>query len=161
MSHSHHAEPFPRRALVGAGLLIGITLALTAAVSLGLIDKPKNAEQVRIENGLRPATSRMLRFADLPGGALQVSDAQTGATAATIQPGEQSGFVRGVLRGLMRERRLAGQDLRAPFELTLWENGRLSLRDAVTGRTIELGSFGADNRAAFLRLVGVSVERAL
>lgn len=161
MSHTHHAEPIPRRALLGAASLVGITLLLTGAVSLGLIAKPKNAEQVRVENGLRPAVARTLTFADVAGGGLEIRDVATGQLATSIQPGEQSGFIRGVLRGLMRERRMAGLDHTAPFELTLWENGRLSLRDTLTGRTIELGSFGADNRNAFLRLVQPQVERQL
>jgi putative photosynthetic complex assembly protein len=161
MSHAHHNEPFPRRALIGAGALVGTTLLLTGAVSLGLIAKPKNAEQVRVENGLRPAASRTLTFADVEGGGLEILDVGSGSVATVIQPGEQSGFIRGVLRGLMRERRMAGLSLTAPFDLTLWENGRLSLRDTLTGRTIELGSFGADNRNAFLRLVQPKVERQL
>ena len=40
-----------------------------------------------------------------------------------------------------------------PFTLTLWKNRTLSLEDKSTGRSIELGSFGPDNRAAFAALL--------
>lgn len=151
--HNHQNEPFPRRALVGAGLLIGITLLLTGGVSLGLITKPRNEQQVRIADGLKPVTSRQFSFADQPGGALVIGDVATGKTADVIAPGENSGFIRGVLRSMMRERRMSGIGIDAPFRLTLWEDRRLSLEDPSTGRVIELGSFGPDNRKAFMTLL--------
>lgn len=151
--HSHQDEPFPKRALVGAGLVVGMTLLLTGGVSLGLIAKPQNAQQVRVAEGLKPLTSRQFTFADQPGGALLIGDAATGQTATVIAPGENSGFIRGVLRGMMRERKMSGIGIEAPFTLTHWEDQRLSLEDTSTGRVIELGSFGPDNRKAFMTLL--------
>jgi putative photosynthetic complex assembly protein len=46
-----------------------------------------------------------------------------------------------------------------PFNLTLWKNGTLSLTDKTTGRAIELGSFGPDNRAAFAALLPTGGKR--
>jgi hypothetical protein len=43
--------------------------------------------------------------------------------------------------------------MEAPYRLTLWDDYSLSLTDTGTGRTIELGSFGPDNRAAFAALL--------
>ena len=51
------------------------------------------------------------------------------------------------------ERHFRGVGMTPPFTLTLWQNGTLSLVDKATGRAIELGSFGPDNRAAFAALM--------
>ena len=83
-----------------------------------------------------------------------VKDSDDGSTLAVmIGENDGGGFVRGVMRGMARERKMKGIGPAAPFELTQWENGSLSLRDPATGRAIELGSFGATNRAAFARVL--------
>jgi putative photosynthetic complex assembly protein len=53
----------------------------------------------------------------------------------------------------MRERRMNGDTAAPPFRLEQWADGALTLTDTVTGRVIELGSFGPDNRAAFAKLL--------
>jgi hypothetical protein len=68
---------------------------------------------------------------------------------ATILPASEQGFVRGVLRGLARERRLKDVGPDAPFRLEQWSDNGLTLTDLGTGRQIELGAFGSTNRAAF------------
>jgi putative photosynthetic complex assembly protein len=68
-------------------------------------------------------------------------------------PGEPSGFIRGVLRSFARERRAKNIKMEVAYRLTLWDDYSLSLTDTGTGRTIELGSFGPDNRAAFAALL--------
>ena len=74
-------------------------------------------------------------------------------TVAVIAAGQKTGFVRGVMRGLARDRRARGIDNRPPFTLTLWRDGELSLTDTATGRTIELSAFGPTNRATFAALL--------
>ena len=59
----------------------------------------------------------------------------------------------GKMRGMARERHMRGVGMAPPFTLTLWKNGTLSLEDKATGRSIEIGSFGPDNRAAFAALL--------
>jgi putative photosynthetic complex assembly protein len=71
---------------------------------------------------------------------------------ALLAPGT-NGFIRGVLRGLARERRQHNVGAEPPFRLTRWDNGHLSLEDPQTGRRIELGSFGPTNAEAFSRLL--------
>jgi putative photosynthetic complex assembly protein len=72
-----------------------------------------------------------------------------GATVAVIRPDSEQGFVRGVMRGLARERRLKEASVETPFRLQLWSDNGLTLTDLATGRQIELGGFGGTNRAAF------------
>jgi putative photosynthetic complex assembly protein len=97
-----------------------------------------------------------LTFTDRADGAIVVSGApvRSGVVAspaheiAALAPGT-NGFVRGTLRGLVRERRRAGFDEAMPFELTRWSNGTLSLSDPTTGRRVDLDSFGPSNSGVF------------
>ncbi len=147
------SQPFPRAALYAAAALVGTTLALTGAVSAGLIPKPKNAAVLRDETKMAALSQRTLAFADLPGGALEIRDVGSDSVARTIRPGEKSGFIRGVLRSFARERMLRELGPEAAFRLTLWANQSLSITDLATGRTVELDAFGPDNRAAFAALL--------
>jgi len=78
--------------------------------------------------------------------------ASGGDVVEVLEPGT-NGFVRGVLRGLARDRKLRGIGPQPPFELTRWTDGRLSLTDTATGREIELDAFGPTNVGAFARLL--------
>ena len=147
------SEPFPKRALIAAGSLVGVTLLLTGAVSTGLINKNATAPEARTEQHMAKRSSRTLVFSDHPGGVLIIRDAQSKAVVRAIMPGEKSGFIRGVLRSFARERRSKQVGPDAAYQLSLWADYSLSLTDLGTGRIIELGSFGSDNRASFAALL--------
>ena len=66
---------------------------------------------------------------------------------------EHGGFVTVIQNGLQRARLVAGVQADLPIRLVEYANGRLSAQDPLTGWSVELGSFGADNRAAFERLM--------
>ena len=66
------------------------------------------------------------------------------------------GFVRGVLRGVARERRGRGLGSDLPVRLIARRDGTLALEDPATGRRIELNAFGATNAAAFARFLPVA-----
>jgi len=151
MSTAHHQDrPFPGGMLVAAASMVGLTLLLTAGPKIGLLTAAPSAQVQRDTANVAVAQSRDLRFEDRSDGSLAIIDAVSGAES-NLQ-GEH-GFIRGVLRGLARERRARGIDAVPPFRLTLWANGRLSLTDMATARTIELDSFGPDNRKAFATLL--------
>ena len=95
--------------------------------------------------------SRDLRFADRADGAVVVTDARTEQTVDVLQ-GEQ-GFIRATMRGLARARHSNGDGAVAPFRLTAWSDGRLTLDDATDGRHLELQAFGSLNVASFARLL--------
>lgn len=95
--------------------------------------------------------TRTLHFADRTDGAIDVTEAGSGALVQRIE-GEQ-GFVRGTLRGFARERRARSVGPEAPFELVLHTDGRLTLIDPSTGRRVDLESFGPTNLAEFARLL--------
>jgi len=152
MSAGTHGTIAPPAALrLGAGL-VGLSLLLVAAVRHDMVDPLPSAAALRAEAGVAVVSERLLRFADRPDGSVVVTDARTGAAVARIGR-EGSGFIRGVMRGLARERRQHGIGAAPPFRLTLWRNNMLSLVDTATGRTIELDGFGPTNRAAFARFL--------
>jgi len=153
MSHSHE-QTVPRPALIAAGALVLGTLGMASAVSLGFLEREAVPGAVRAEANVSPVSVRELTFADRDDGSVVVSDAATGAEVRVIETETQSGgFIRGVMRGMARERRSHGIGAAPPFRLTLWEDGSLSLVDTATQRTVELGAFGPDNRAVFMTLL--------
>jgi putative photosynthetic complex assembly protein len=134
-------DPISRRAALGVGAGLLAVLAAVALVRVtGHGPQPDDAPAVSV---------RLLRFEDTPAGAIRVVDVASG-DEIDLMVGEQ-GFLRGVLRSLMRERRRSEVDLRAPLQLIARSDGRLTLLDPSTGRRIDLESFGPSNVAVFER----------
>lgn len=153
MSAHTHEDLLPRGALVAAGSLVLFAFAVTAGVRIAHIPPAASPAAVRESNRVELATARNLRFIDRSDGAVVIEDADKGDTASVIEPGQQTGFIRGVMRGLARERKMRGMGDRPPFTLALWRDGELSLTDTATGRSVELTAFGSANRAAFMVLL--------
>ena len=109
-------------ALTGGLMLFIIAIAGTARISHNnrVILPPTTA-----------VASRDLAFADLPNGGVDVSDAVTGAHIHTVVP-TTGGFLRGVMRGLVRDHRRMDGEARTSFRLTRWADGRLSIEDPTT-----------------------------
>ena len=82
-------------------------------------------------------------------------DTQSNELVQVLAPGT-NGFVRGVMRGLARDRKLLGVGHDDAFKLVRWADGRLSLEDPTTGRNIALEPFGADNSRVFARFLETS-----
>lgn len=136
---------FPRGALLGAAALVGFALLAAAAARVGGL----GTSSIPVAEAVQ---SRELRFEDRSDGAVAVYDGREDRMVALLPPGT-NGFVRGVMRGLARERRQREVDARPPFRLTRWSDGRVSLEDTGTGRRIELEAFGPTNLGAFARLL--------
>jgi putative photosynthetic complex assembly protein len=144
MSHSH-TEMVPRGALIGAAGLIAITIT-----GAGLSHLTGRASMVPESTA---AIARDLRFEDRTDGGVDVYDVARNAIVTVIQPGADA-FVRATVRGLAQQRKRENKDDSAPFRLTAWEDGRLTIDDAATGRHLELEAFGHTNEDAFARLLG-------
>lgn len=155
MSAGHsHEQTIPRHAVTSAAVLVGTALALTLLVRVGVLNREAVPSVERAAAHVSPAVVRNLTFTDRGDGAVVVRDVATGETVSVLIDGVPgNGFVRGVMRGMARERRARGVGMDPAFDLTLWQNGTLSLTDKATDRSIELGSFGPDNRAAFAALL--------
>lgn len=149
-----HEQTMPKGALAAALVLVMTALALTTLVKIGVLNREAIPAVARSEAHIAPTVVRELTFTDRGDGAVVVRDVTTGETVRVLVDGVPgNGFVRGVMRGMARERHFRGVGMTPPFTLTLWKNGTLSLDDKSTGRSVELGSFGPDNRAAFAALL--------
>jgi putative photosynthetic complex assembly protein len=140
------ADPtLPRGLLIGAGVLVVSSLVMVGVARLTGYGPPKPPPS-------RVVASYDLRFEDRTDGAVLIYDQTTNQLVDTLQPGT-NGFVRGVLRGLVRERRAEQVGPLPPFRLTRWADGRLSLDDPSTGRHIDLEVFGPTNAGAFANIL--------
>jgi len=151
MAHDHNEE-IPRAPLVMIGLLVLVSLVLATATSAGLLTRNAVPSVARAEAGVGATAERSLHFRDQADGGVRIEDALTGATVFVVEPGT-GGFIRTTMRSLVHVRRSKGIGAETPFVLTEWENGTLSLSDSETGKSVELGSFGPDNREAFAVLL--------
>ena len=150
MAAPAYRDTFPRGALIGAACLVGFsfTAALGARVTgIGRATVP----------GSEIVEAQDLRFEDRADGAVVVR-AAAGDVVEVIAPG-QGAFVRGTVRGLVRERRREKIGAEPPFRLSRLADGRLALDDTATGRRIELNAFGPSNRAAFASLMDAAAGR--
>jgi putative photosynthetic complex assembly protein len=146
VSDSFRGQTVPLGALLGAAALIGFSLlAVTTARITGVGGSGQPPPSPAVE-------ARELRFEDRRDGAVLVYEAGGDELVAVVEPGE-GGFVRGVLRALARERRAHDAGQAQPFRLARRADGRLTLEDLATGRSIELVAFGPTNVDAFARLL--------
>jgi putative photosynthetic complex assembly protein len=145
MSDPPRDEPFPRKVLYAVAALIGFSLFAVAAARIsGLPTRQVDTSPV--------VQMLDLRFDDRRDGAVVVHDARDGSLVAELPPAT-NGFIRGVLRSLVRERRSMDQGEAPPFRLARHHDGRLTLEDLATGRLIELKAFGPTNEGAFATLL--------
>lgn len=146
--HGHrHDIDVPPAALLAAAALIAVTLL---AAYLGRWGPPGN--DVGADAGSVVEQQRFT-FSDQPGGAIGVHDHDAGnQLLAALQP-EGSSFIRGVLRSLALDRRQLGIGADVPFELSLWSDGRLTLKDPGTNQVLDLAAFGSTNQEAFRALL--------
>ena len=140
-------QPFPRGALVAAGLLVGFSLLATTFVRLERLGSTTVAP-VRAA----PVRAIDVRFTDEADGSVSVRDSRDGHVVETLAPGT-NGFVRSVMRGLAHERKRRGLGPVQPFRISESRGGQLALEDPATGRLIDLDAFGAPNADAFAQML--------
>jgi putative photosynthetic complex assembly protein len=75
------------------------------------------------------------------------------ADGTLLEALDHGGFITVVGSAIDRERTVHRLPLDAPVTLARRENGRFSVIDPTTGWSVELTIFGADNEAAFARLL--------
>jgi len=152
-SRDHPADMLPRGTLLLAGALVAFAFIATILVRVTGTPPAASPAALRAEAGIPAVRSRALRFLDRGDGAVVIEDIRTRQPASVIRAGQTTGFIRGVLRGLARDRRARGIGDGPPFTLTLWRDGELTLTDSATGRSIEMTAFGSSNRATFAALL--------
>lgn len=145
MSDPFEGKTMPRAVLFGAGAMIVVVIGLVLVAQFTGVGRVETPEA-------EPVHAMDVRFEDRADGAVEVYDAENDRRVEVLAPGS-NGFVRGVLRGLARDRMLEEIGKERPFRLTRWSDGRLSLEDPTTGRTVDLNAFGKTNTAAFAELL--------
>lgn len=148
MSQAMRRQQSVRGPLLASALLIAATMALTTFSPFG--SQPRDQAQVLAQ--------RDLLFNDRADGAVVVTDARDGTQVALIAPGE-GGFVRGVLRGLARDRFVAQIGRETPFRVVGWSDGRLTFEDPATGTRMEMAAFGQTNAEVFLRYLSTKEDQ--
>lgn len=143
MSHIDR-DPFPRGPLIAAAVLIGATITLAG------LGRWAGVGRTELATGTPIVAAYDLRFQDRKDGGVDVTTVE-GRPVGLIASGT-GGFARGVLRSLARARKREGVGIEAPFRLTRWQDGRLSLDDPSTGEHVNLEVFGPTNAAAFATL---------
>jgi putative photosynthetic complex assembly protein len=145
MGDPFHDKPFPRGALIASAALLGLVLLAAASGRISGVGVVNTPEPVVTE-------SRELLFFDRSDGAVVVMDGSNDRLVAILESGT-NGFIRGVLRGLARERKSMAIGPQSPFELLRSSSGELFLNDPQTGRRISLNAFGPTNAGDFARLL--------
>lgn len=145
MSEHHHTQTVPRGVLLGAAVMI--------LLSVGLAAFARRAHLAELARPAPPPIESMeLRFEDRSDGAIAVIDASTGREISLVPP-RSNGFIRGVMRGMFRTRKLESIGRQGRFRLTREADGRLTIEDPQTGRRVDLHSFGPTNAEAFAQLL--------
>jgi putative photosynthetic complex assembly protein len=143
---AHHDEmKVPKGALIGAAALVLVAVVSGATVRLTGVGGSHMTVPTMVE-------SRDLQFADGADGSVLVLDAGSREQIAALAPGTY-GFVRVVLRGMARERKVASIDAEPSFRLARYENGQVTLTDLATKKVIDLNAFGSSNLDAFAHLM--------
>jgi putative photosynthetic complex assembly protein len=145
MRQDERTEKVPLTFLLAAAGLVALTLGLIGTARLTGLGETRIAEQATV-------AVRDLRFEDRPSGAVAVFAVPGSRLIAEVQPGT-NGFLRGILRALVRERRQSGIGDDVPFRLIRAADGTLLLTDLATGRRIPLGAFGPTNAGVFASLL--------
>ncbi len=127
--------------------VVMVALTFTLAISASQFGIGKSADTYGA-----PVAQRALAFADAPDGGIIVRDGETGAVALTLPQGT-NGFLRGALRGLADRRRTARLSHEAPFLLTAWDDGRITLEDPLTRQRVAVSSFGPTQVRSFVALL--------
>jgi putative photosynthetic complex assembly protein len=126
--------------------MLALAVGSLMLVSYGVVtDRPREGVPV-------PAAVVTERTIALIGGGAQAVTVldDRGAVLADLPHG---GFVTVVQNALEAARRRHGVDPDRPIRIVAYANGRLTMEDPETGTTFELHAFGADNEAAFRRLL--------
>lgn len=136
----------PSRLLATAiGAIVIMTVATVAAMRLSgytpdtSIDSPVVHEVA-------------LRFVDIAGGEVHVYEQTSDTRIATLLPAQDS-FIRGVMRGMARERRSRDIDMMPPFRLVSFADGSMIIEDPSVGTHINLVAFGPTNIGSFHTLL--------
>ncbi len=150
MSEIFAGSSFPRQAVHAGAALVGLAMLFAGVARVTDIGATRLAVAPIVE-------LVSLRFLDDPAGGINV-ESEKGDHIAHFAAGE-GGFLRGVMRGFARERRARELGSEPAFQVARHADGRLTLADPQSGRTIELNSFGPSNSGLFVNLLETARDK--
>lgn len=138
-------QTFPKPVLYGAAVLIAFTfsLALFSRLTGQRMDWVPDADIV---------AKREILFLAAADGDIAIRDAKTGVELG-VYAHETNAFVRSVAHGLGIERGLTDPAAQVPYQIVRWSDGRVTVSDPVSGRSVELGAFGQTQVQTFSKLL--------
>lgn len=143
-SAMHDITP-PKPALKVAVAMVVLTFTLAILATRFGVGKAADVYE-------NPVAQRALSFEDAEDGGILVKDGDSGELALTL-PSGTNGFLRGALRAMADRRRRAEKPYDAPFVLTAWQDGRVTIEDPLTGERVAVSSFGPTQVKGFVALL--------
>lgn len=139
----------PRGALIGAAVLLSVTLVSVASMRLIGIEPAARIHEPEVR-----AVSRTVHFEEQSNGEVFVYAHDNGSQYVidVLTPGT-AGFLQGMLRGLKRVRANHGISLSEPYLLTQQPDGGLLLEDPSTDEILFLQAFGVENAESVAQLL--------
>lgn len=138
-------HPLPRPIILGGMGLMIATIALCAAAratGMGMTTAPDPVTTV----------SRDLTFTEGDDGILRVTETAGGREVKRFESGE-AGFIRAMVRGLVRNRTRYGEPGVGDFRVAMASDGDVWVEDLGTRQNIELKAFGPTQVAAFAQFI--------
>ncbi len=129
--------------LVGAAVIM--TVATVAALRLSGFTPDTSIDSPLVDEVF-------LRFVDVEAGEVHVYEHTSDSRIATLEPAKDS-FIRGVMRGMARERRSRDIGMRPPFRLALFGDGSMIVEDPSVDMHVNLVAFGPTNIGSFHTLM--------
>lgn len=145
------SHPAPEKEMIPRSLLRAVAALMLSVLALVTFARLTDRPLVATPPDNPVVTERLIRLSGDISGAATVRDAD-GTLIADLTP-EEGGFVSGVWRVIARERTKFRAAMDSPVLLVRDAGGRLSIHDPSTGWGADLMGFGADNAAAFARLL--------
>ena len=140
---SQNPEMIPKKLVMG---MFGLALASLGLVTFATLT---NRPPVGVPEASTAVRDKWIVLEGLSAQAVIVRN--TDGTVLMDLP--HGGFITVIQSGLATERRKHGIDPLKPVRIVQYANGRLVAEDPETGWSAELYAFGADNKAAFERLL--------
>ena len=149
MATTARRERFPRGALIGAAALMAFSFMAALTGRMTGIGKVTSTSGTVV-------ASRDLRFEDGPQGEVVIRLAGNDHIVETLAPNSNH-FVRGTMRGLVRERKREKIGPEPAFRLSRMADGRLMLDDPATNKRVDLDAFGRSNVGAFSAIMDAAM----
>jgi len=138
-------DPFPKPALYAGAAMVVLSLALVTTARL-------TGYKENVDPGGTPVATRDVVFKTSGNGVVAIEDTRSGERLGEF-PTETNRFVKVVMSSLKHERAGVEPGDETPFRIVRWDDGRISVADPVSGRSIELAAFGRNQVKTFENLL--------